>query len=118
MTHEKEILLELYSLTKGPSVSGNDATTIGSEQSDLKCYQPWQDHCLPLFTERLGGSRKGTCLCDAVVVCQEHGEILGFLDGLGVCHLPQKLGSSGREKFSITKDRSPSVRLSPPIFPV
>lgn len=49
MTHEKEILLELYSLTKGPSVSGNDPTTIGSEQSDLKCYQPWQDRCLPLF---------------------------------------------------------------------
>lgn len=47
--------------------------------------------------------RNGTCLRDAVVVCQEHGEVLGLLDRLGVCHLPQKLGSSGRKKYGITK---------------
>lgn len=44
----------------------------------------------------------GTCLCDAVVICQEHREVLGLLDGLWVCHLPQKLGSSEWEKSTIT----------------
>lgn len=61
--------------------------------------------------------RKGTCLSDAVVVCQEHGEVLGLLDGLGVCHLPQELGSSGRDKSNITKGHSANVRMSPPPLP-
>lgn len=57
--------------------------------------------------EGSNGSEGWTCLCDAVVICQEHREVLGLLDGLRVCHLPQKLGSSEWEKSTITMNCCP-----------
>lgn len=112
MTHE-ETLLELHSLTKRSPES-----VAKSPQPGLKCCQPQQDHCISLLLEGSEAQGKGTCLSDAVVVCQEHGEVLGLLDGLRVCHLPQKLGSSARDKCNITKGHSASGRLSPPTLPV
>lgn len=35
-----------------------------------------------------------TYLCYLVVVGKEHGEVLGFLNGLRICHFPQELSSS------------------------
>lgn len=116
MTHE-ETLLQLHSLTKRPPESVAKTQQL-LPQPGVKCCQPQQDHCCSLLRKGSVAQRKGTCLGDAVVVCQEHGEVLGLLDGLGVCHLPQELGSSGRDKSNITKGRSASVRLSPPTFPV
>lgn len=100
ITQWRELLLELCSLTQTPTIIRNDPT----KKADIVAVQPeapeaWKDQL---------DQRNGTCLCDAVVICQEHRKVLGLLDGLGVCHLPQKLGSSEWEKFTITMTCCPA----------
>lgn len=58
--------------------------------------EPSEPQVPPLLPWHARQDEQGTCphLGDPVVIGQEHRQVLRFLNGLGVRHLPQELGRS------------------------
>lgn len=78
-------------------------TGSGAKCGPSLCAVPWESSeswALALLPWDARQDQQGICphLSDPVVIGQEHGQVLRFLDGLGVRHLPQELGRSETQR--------------------